>query len=84
MVDHILFNPARREKSLADLLPIGRGGLIDLLGAAPGLQVAAADYFGLLGAARTAGNVLSGIAGGSAIVGGSAAVRLAEQQDGAA
>jgi RHS repeat-associated protein len=63
--------------------PSVAGGLIDLLGLAPGLQVAGADAAGLLGAGKTAGNVFSGIVGGSAIVGGPAAVQLARQQDGA-
>jgi hypothetical protein len=63
--------------------PSVAGGLIDLLGLAPGLQVAGADFFGLLGAGGTAGNVFSGIVGGSAIVGGPAAVQLARQQHGA-
>jgi hypothetical protein len=52
--------------------------LIDLLGSAPGWEVAGADLFGLLGEGKTAANVFSGIVAGGAIVGGPKIVDAAQ------
>lgn len=75
---------ASEYQNFSSRCPSVAGGLIDLLGAAPGLQVAGADAFGLLGegAGKIAANVLSGAVGGGAIVGGPAIDSVERQTDG--
>lgn len=76
---------ASEYQNFSSACPSVAGGLIDLLGAAPGLQVAGADALGLLpeeGVGKTAANVLSGTVGAGALVGGPAAVKAAQDQSG--
>ena len=69
----------RTLRLLALRLPLG---LIDLVGAAPKLQIAVLDKLGFLASGKTALNVYTGIVGGSAIVGGPALVHAARGECG--